>query len=151
MTVKEKILSVVNSLDDDVLDGEPISLADYQGKVLIVDFWGTWCPPCLREIPHFVKLHAAYKDQGLEIVGVNYERGDPDGFAEKIKSAIQQRGITYSCAIGDRPTREQVPNLNAFPTTLFIDPSGTVRLKVVGYHDYEFLETIVKELLSETS
>ena len=131
------------------LDGETVSLKDFAGKILIVDFWGTWCPPCRMEIPHFVELHKKYREAGLEIVGLNYERVPEDKVNETIGSFVKENDITYKCLIGDDKTSGQVPNLRGYPTTLFIDRSGKVRLMVAGYHSQYDLEGIVTTLLSE--
>ncbi|MHC4586004.1 MAG: peroxiredoxin family protein, partial [Planctomycetota bacterium] len=56
------------------LNGKNVSLADFQGKVLILDFWATWCPPCVKEIPHFIELYEQYKDKGFEIVGISLDQ-----------------------------------------------------------------------------
>jgi len=132
----------------DVEDKER-KLADYKGKVLIVDIWGTWCPPCRMEIPHFVELHKRYKDAGLEIVGVNYEEGEAAEVKALIKKFMEENGMTYTCVVGDDATRERVPNFEGFPTTLFIDRTGKVRLKEVGYKPLASLEAIVVKLLDE--
>lgn len=131
------------------LDGQDVSLGDYAGKVLIVDIWGTWCPPCRQEIPHFVMLHETYRDRGLDIVGLNYERGDPGESVPKIRSFVEKQRLPYQCLIGDRETQMQVPDFSGFPTTLFLDRSGKVRLSVVGYHSYFDLEAIVLTLLDD--
>lgn len=129
--------------------GQTVKLADFKGKVLIVDFWGTWCPPCRQEIPHFVELLKNHRGAGLEIVGINYERGDPAEFNELINTFAKENSVTYPCLLGDKATQNRVPNLEGFPTTLFIDRSGKVRLQIVGYHPYDHLEIIVQTLLSE--
>lgn len=132
------------------IDGKEISSASYKGKVLIADFWGTWCPPCRAEIPHFVKLKKLYAKKGLEIVGLNYERGgDDEAKINKIKKFAQEFGINYPCVLGDDATRAQVPNFRGYPTTVFIDRRGEVRLTLVGLQSYEKLEAIVKTLLAE--
>ena len=115
---------------------------------MIVDIWGTWCPPCREEIPHFIKLKDAYADD-LAIVGINYEDGEGDEVVERIRQFATERGMNYPCVIGDQATQDQVPNLQGFPTTLFLDREGKVRLKVVGYHPYEKLEAYINVLLSE--
>ncbi|HJN12797.1 MAG: redoxin domain-containing protein [Pirellulaceae bacterium] len=130
-------------------DGRSIKLADFKGKVLIVDFWGTWCPPCRQEIPHFVKLLNNHRSAGLEIVGINYERGDAAQFNDMINKFAEEYGINYPCLLGDDVTLGRVPNLEGFPTSLFIDPSGKVRLQIVGYHPYDHLEAVVQALLAE--
>jgi thiol-disulfide isomerase/thioredoxin len=128
------------------LDDKPIKLADYQGQVVIVDIWGTWCPPCRMEVPHFIALRDKYHEQGLEVIGLNYEDTKAD-----IEEFVAQVPINYPLALGDEPTKNMVPDFEGFPTTLFLDRTGTVRLKVVGYHEYIDLEGIVLTLLSEAA
>ena len=132
------------------LDDKKMSLDDLKGKVVIVDFWGTWCPPCRKEIPHFVDLHKEYKGKGLEIVGLNYnEEGTPDEVKKTIKTFLDKNNVPYRCFVGDEKTQMLVPDFEGYPTTLFIDRAGKVRLKVVGYQEKEVLEEIVKTLLDE--
>src|SRR5262249_59973090 len=83
------------------LDGKKVSLADYKGKVVIVDLWGTWCPPCREEIPHFVDLYRKYHASGLEIVGINYEMVAGDEAREKVRKYVKENDIPYPCLIGD--------------------------------------------------
>jgi thiol-disulfide isomerase/thioredoxin len=131
------------------INDKPVKLADFKGKVLIVDFWGTWCPPCRMEIPHFVELKNKHGKEGLEIVGLNYERVDAAVVKDTIKKFAAENSMNYQCAVGDQATQQKVPKLEGFPTTLFIDRSGKVRLKVVGYHELAKLEAIVSLLLAE--
>lgn len=133
------------------VEGKERKLADYKGKVLIVDIWGTWCPPCRMEIPHFIDLLAKYKEKGLEIVGVNYEDGSPEEIREVVKKFIAENKMTYTCVIGDDATRGQVPNFEGFPTTLFIDRTGKVRFKEVGYRPLVALDAVVSTLLAESA
>ena len=131
------------------IDSKPLNLEDHQGKVVIVDFWGTWCPPCRAEIPSFIKLQNEFGEQGFQMIGLNYEGGTPASDTEKVRRYVSSEGINYPCAIGDDSTQEQVPNFNAYPTTLFIDKTGKVRHRLVGLHSYADLAAIVKKLLSE--
>ena len=133
------------------LDGNLIRLADLKGKVVLVDIWGTWCPPCRMEIPHFVELHNKYKEKGFEIIGINYENGDPSQAVALIKQFMNENNMPYTCVIGDDETRKKVRNFQGFPTTIFIDRTGTVRLKEVGYKPLIVLEAIVSTLLDEPS
>ena len=129
------------------LAGKPVSLSSFQGQVVIVDVWGTWCPPCRAEVPHFVELQKNYGKKGLQIVGINYERSaDP---IPGIKSFAKEHGINYPLVIGDEATQNKIPQFQAFPTTLFIDRKGEVRLVAVGARPHEYLEAVVKKLLSE--
>lgn len=131
------------------VDGNSVKLADYKGKVLIVDIWGTWCPPCKKEIPHFLDLKKKYQEMGLEIVGINYENGSDEENIAVIKDFIAKNGITYPCVLGDPATRGQVPNFEGFPTTLFLDRTGQVRMSEVGYRPLEILESVVTKLINE--
>jgi hypothetical protein len=83
------------------------------------------------------------------VVGINYEGGTPEEDRQTIKQFATENNMNYACVIGDDATSQQVPNLEGYPTTLFIDRSGVVRLKVVGYHPLATLEAIVSELLAE--
>jgi thiol-disulfide isomerase/thioredoxin len=131
------------------LNDKDVSLSDLKGKVTIVDVWGTWCPPCLKEIPHFIGLYKKYHDRGLEIVGINYERADKAGVQDAIKAFVEENKIPYPCVIGDDETQGQIPDFEGFPTTLFLDRAGKVRLKVVGYRTMADLDAIVSILLEE--
>lgn len=131
-------------------NGAPIKLADFQGKVCIVDIWGTWCPPCRAEIPSFVALQEKFGDQGFQIIGLNQESGADDAAKNAlINSFIAENKMNYPCALITDDVMGQVPDFQGFPTTLFIDRTGKVRLKAVGLHDYGYLEAIVEALLKE--
>ena len=151
----ERELADFESFDFDFalpsVDGETISLADYKGQVVIADIWGTWCPPCREEIPSFVSLQETYGDKGLQIIGLNYEHGDDEEkIIAKIKDFMAENNMNYPCVIGDDETRGQVENFQGFPTTIFIDKSGKVRLTLVGLHSKMKLESVVTTLLDET-
>jgi len=107
------------------IDGDIISKADFQGQVLIVDIWGTWCPPCRKEIPHFIQLRNTYGQEELAIVGLNYER------------------------VNEAQAAKQIPNFQGFPTTFFIDKQGEIRLTLVGLQPYKRLEAAAQILLQE--
>jgi thiol-disulfide isomerase/thioredoxin len=129
------------------LDGKTVRLADFKGSVVIVDFWGTWCPPCRQEIPHFVQLRNEYSTADLQIVGINYERVPNDQVQATIRQGIADLSINYPCVIGDDATQTRVPEFNAFPTTLFIDRTGKVRKKMVGFspaHVQEIRDLVAK-------
>ena len=129
-------------------EGEERSLGDYEGKVVVADFWGTWCPPCRDEIPAFVALQEDYGDDGLQILGLNYR---PDGGpedADTIADFVQEYGMNYPTGNGPEEAQGMV-SLRSFPTTVFVGRDGTVRVKVVGSHPKAYLETLVKELLAE--
>ncbi|WP_406696056.1 redoxin domain-containing protein [Singulisphaera sp. Ch08] len=137
------------------LEGKTVSSADFRGKVLVVDFWGTWCPPCRREIPHFIDLQKTYQDKGVQVVGINYEQVPPEKVNETISAFVKENKIPYPCLIGDDKTQERAGGIEGFPTTFFIDRTGKVRAKLAGLFDMEDsisrlgMEEIVKTLLAE--
>jgi thiol-disulfide isomerase/thioredoxin len=134
------------------VDGGTVSKADFAGQVLVVDIWGTWCPPCRREVPHFVELQEELGDQGLQIVGINYEDADTlEGTIAKINEFTSDVPVNYPLLIGDEETRAQVPNFTGFPTTLFIDRTGRVRMTVVGAKPKAELRSYIEPLLAETA
>ncbi|MFH5804529.1 TlpA family protein disulfide reductase [Alienimonas sp. DA493] len=131
-------------------EGQEHSLDEYKGQVVIVDFWGTWCPPCRAEIPSFIKLQKAYGKDGLQILGLNYERGDDEEEnLQLVEAFVEEMDLNYPTGLGSEETQEMVPDLRGFPTTVFVGRDGKVKAKVVGLHDYMFLEALVTELLAE--
>ena len=73
------------------INGNQVSLSDFEGKVVILDFWATWCPPCVKEVPHFIELYDEYKEQGFEMLGISLDAGganDVKPFVEKMKDDI---------------------------------------------------------------
>ena len=134
------------------VSGNRLSKADLAGKVLIVDLWGTWCPPCRDEIPHFVTLNRKYQDQGLAVIGLNSEQTrDKVKAVRLVREFCKSEGVDYPCAVVTEKILDQVPDLQGFPTTLFFDRTGRVRLRAVGYHDISFLQAAVEALLHEQS
>lgn len=138
--------------DVEDINGNKVSKAGLAGKVLIVDIWGTWCPPCKMEIPHFVALDKQFSAKGLQVVGLNSE-GDSEGetAVKEVKRFCKKEGVTYPCALITEDFIERIPDFEGFPTTLFLDRKGKVRLKVTGYHDMPFLQAAVESLLNEKS
>jgi thiol-disulfide isomerase/thioredoxin len=115
------------------MNGSARHLADFRGKYLIIDFWGTWCGPCVGEIPFLKKAYETYRDKGLEILGMDNELPDvtPADFAkglEKVKAFIAERGITWTQAQTEsiKPLYEKRFQIVAWPTVILLDPKGVV-------------------------
>ena len=137
------------SLDD--LDGGRLSNSDYIGKVVVVDLWATWCPPCRKGIPHYMKLQKAYQNQGVEVVGVSMDDPEnPNDVLETVKAFAEKQKFNYAIAMGDTSIAGQLPGKMALPTTVFIDRNGRVRFIARGYHDYAKVEAITKILVNES-
>lgn len=125
------------------LSGKELKLSDYKGRVVVVNFWATWCGPCRAEIPSFVKLRDRYHDEGLEIIGISLDEGDQEavaGFAERFK-------INYPIVMGTMETVEAYGPMNAIPTTFVIDRQGQVRSRHLGMMSFSEVEDAIKTLL----
>jgi thiol-disulfide isomerase/thioredoxin len=133
------------------LDGQTVKLDEVRGKVTIVDVWGTWCPPCRIELPHFVELYGKYHDRGLEIVGLTYEQTTTkEAAVEKVKEFLDKEiKLPYRLVLGDETTMTKMEPFEGFPTTLFLDAKGQVRAKLVGAQPKRTLESLVLALLDE--
>jgi thiol-disulfide isomerase/thioredoxin len=129
------------------LDGKTVTLDDVKGNITIVTFWGTWCAPCRREVPRYAGLLAKYRDQDLSIVGLAYERLADADVGPLLRSFVKEHEIPYKCLVGDDKTRQQVPGFEGYPTTLFLDRTGTVRVKAVGECSSLDLDAILALLL----
>jgi thiol-disulfide isomerase/thioredoxin len=140
------------ALDVADLDGKTISLDDLKGKVAIIDFWGTWCPPCRQEIPVLSGFARKYRDQGLAVVGINCGEGPEDKARPRVLAFLRENKVPYPCAMSDGQIEAQIPNVKqGLPITLFLDRTGKVRLKWVGFDPGEagVMEQVIKALLEE--
>jgi peroxiredoxin len=125
--------------------GEDISLADYQGKPVVLNFWATWCPPCRAEIPHF--QDAAIKYNGLAtIVGV--DQGEP---LSLVTDFAAQFAITYPLLLDPDNDVNRQYRVRALPTTVFIDANGVVREVFTGIINGAVLEDRIERLLQEST
>lgn len=131
------------------LDGDEQSPEKYRGQVVLIDIWGTWCGPCVAEIPAFIKLQKKYGAAGFQILGLAYERGTVQENQERLRAFIDREGINYPCMLGTQAEQDQISDFGAFPTTLFVDRTGRVRLKAVGARSFEHLDALVSLLLEE--
>jgi len=134
------------------LEGRPVSIADLKGKVVLVDFWGTWCGPCLEAIPRLSELYRMRHHRGLEIVGVAYEQVSSESEARTlVKRGVKESGIPYPCLIGNESTLKQVPNFKGFPTSVVLDRSGKVRLLLTENekHSLDLIADTVEILLAD--
>ncbi len=129
-------------------NGKVVSMAEYKGKVLIVDFWGTWCPPCRKELPHLIRLAKTREKDGLAVVGLTYEHAIGETARDVVRNFVRSVEIPYPCLMGDQETMKQVPDFSGFPQTLVIDREGKVRANVTGYQPLGALEALVAPLLA---
>jgi thiol-disulfide isomerase/thioredoxin len=139
---KAKSANLKFSLKD--IEGKDVALSSYKGKVILLDFWATWCAPCKVEIPWFVEFHKKYGPQGFVVIGVSID--DP---VSKLKPFVTQYKMNYPVLIGD--ARDDVKDaygpLVGFPTSVLIARDGTICRTHIGYAPKEQFERDIKALL----
>jgi cytochrome c biogenesis protein CcmG, thiol:disulfide interchange protein DsbE len=116
-----------------LLDGQKTKLADYSGKVLIVDLWATWCGPCKQEIPHLIEIAKEYKDKGVEVIGLTNENPETD--AEWVKQFSEAFNINYPIGWADDEMQSGLTRGRAvIPQTFIIGRDGKVVKHFVGFN-----------------
>jgi len=110
------------------LNGRTIRLSNYKGRVVLINFWATWCAPCRAEIPELIKLQKRYRPKGLRIIGVTY----PPQSLREVKRFRQKMKVNYSLAIGTKETKSLFTKSEALPVTVVIDRDGRVRAVIEG-------------------
>ncbi len=125
------------------LQGRTIRLSDYKGKVVLLNFWATWCPPCRAEMPDLVGMQREYGSRGLQVIGITYppqERGEVRRFIRKLR-------INYPVAFGTKETKALFDQGETLPLTVVIDREGNVRDLIEGILLPEEFEEKIKSLL----
>lgn len=126
------------------LTGQKLDLASYRGKVVLLDFWATWCEPCREEIPHFVELQNQYGPQGLQIIGVSMDDG-PD----PVRDFYQRFRMNYPVAMGGAKMGELYGGVLGLPIAFLIGRDGRIYAKHIGATDLSVFKREIHELLSE--
>jgi thiol-disulfide isomerase/thioredoxin len=125
------------------LSGDKIDLQDYRGKVLLLDFWATWCGPCRIEIPGFVQLQNKYGNQGFAIVGISMDDGP-----EPVRQFYKAFHMNYPVVMGSDKLGELYGGILGLPTSFLIGRDGRIYAKHVGLTDVSVFESEIKELLA---
>lgn len=127
------------------LDGNVVTSDQFKGKVVVVDFWATWCPPCRVEIPGYVELQEKYGDDGFVIVGVSLDQQGPS----VVKAFANANGINYPLVMGDEAVVSAFGGVEGIPTTFLIDRAGKIRDRKVGAEHTAEYEKKVLAVLEE--
>jgi len=109
------------------LDGKEISLSDFKGKVIMLDFWATWCPPCVKAVPELITLHEKYKAEGFEVIGISMDHSVGDA-----RSFVKDKNVPYTVLMSSSKVEKQYGVIN-IPVTFLIDRSGKVVKKHLGF------------------
>ncbi len=125
------------------LAGNQINLKDYRGKVVLLDFWATWCGPCRMEIPEFVELQKKYADQGFAVIGVSM-----DDSPQPVRQFYRQFHMNYPVVMGSDKLGELYGGILGLPTSFVIGRDGRIYAKHVGLTDVSVFESEVRELLA---
>jgi thiol-disulfide isomerase/thioredoxin len=126
------------------LRGKGLSSDELRGKVVLIDFWATWCGPCKKEMPGYQKLLERYGPRGFVVIGFKFDTmadtEDPVKFARRM-------GVRYPLAIAPDELKQEFGGIEGLPTTMLYDRKGILRKKVVGFEYTEAFETVVKQLI----
>lgn len=129
------------------LRGRTVRLSDYKGKVLLINFWATWCKPCLVEMPDLVKLQEEYESHGLQVVGITF----PPMAQKEMKSVAQKLKINYPILFGTDAVSAAYHANSVLPTTIVVDREGKIRARILGILAPEEFDRSVKPLLNSTA
>jgi peroxiredoxin len=124
-------------------DGRTVRLSDYRGKVVLLDFWATWCGPCKIEIPWFMEFERKYKDRGFSVIGISM---DEEGW-EVVKPFVAELGVNYRMVIGNDDLAAEFGGVEALPTTFLIDREGRIADVHVGLASKSSFQNGIEELL----
>lgn len=123
--------------------GKPVRLADYKGKVVLLNFWATWCGPCKFEIPWFIEFQKTYKDRGFTVIGVSL---DEEGW-EVVKPYLEAKQVNYPVVIGSEEVDQKYGGIEALPTSFLLDRDGRIAATHVGLVSKSQYEDDIKKLL----
>ena len=126
-------------------DGKTVRLSDFKGKVVLLDFFATWCPPCRNEIPHFIELQKHFAARGFTMLGIAF---DQQG-AAVVKPFARQAGVNYPLALGDSQVAQAYGGVDALPTTFLIGRDGRILQTYVGYTDKADFEQAIQSALGK--
>ena len=124
-------------------DGNPVNLTDYRGKVVLVNFWATWCGPCEVEIPWFVEFEQKYRDQGFAVLGLSM---DDDGW-KAVRPYIASHKINYRVMIASEVVSQQFGDIDSLPTSFVLDRQGRIATNHVGLVDKRDYQNEILKLL----
>ncbi|HEY4222976.1 MAG TPA: redoxin domain-containing protein [Myxococcota bacterium] len=136
----------LHRLDEFGPSSDKVKLSMFEGKVLVVDFWASWCAPCRRSMPELSKIYADHKDEGLMVLGIDREPENP----KAARKALAEIKPAFDCAIDDRGYGERM-GLTTLPTSYIVDKHGVVRHMHLGYTDSDVVEGEIKALLAEAN
>ena len=128
-------------------DGTMVSFADFQGKIVLVDFWATWCPPCQEEVPGFVDLYNRYQDKGLVIIGISVDEGG----VERVKEFMKEYSVNYPIVMANDEVIRAFGGIRGLPTTFLVNAQGRIVKRYVGFRSMKEFEKDISNFLLTSS
>jgi thiol-disulfide isomerase/thioredoxin len=127
-----------------VIDGTIVDSDEYAGRVRLINFFATWCPPCLEEVPTLVKLEDKFGDKGFSVIGLSV---DEDG-SEIVKQFVDKMKVNYTVLLTDEAIRQAFGGVSGIPSTFLVTQDGIILRKYLGYVDRDILEKDILEILN---
>ncbi len=127
------------------LDGNQVQFSDYSGKIVILNFWASWCVPCRIEIPQLIDLYNRYRDRGVQVLGIAVDPAGP----EALRAFSDELNVNYPMLVGDEKTFYEFGGLVGLPTTFVIDQHGTILSRHMGLVDPSIFEKQILVLLAK--
>ena len=125
------------------VSGRTLRLSDYKGKVVLLNFWATWCPPCRAEMPDLIKMQREYGSKGLQVIGITYS---PEEISE-VRQFVQKLGVNYPIALGTKEIMSLFDETETLPLTIVIDRQGNLHARIEGILLPKEFEQKIKPLL----
>ena len=129
------------------INGRTVRLSDYQGKVVLINFWATWCPPCRAEMPDLVKLQREHRNNGLQVIGITY----PPEQKDRVRRFARSLKVNYPIILGTRQLKARFSSDETLPLTIVIDRDGKVSNIIVGILLREEFDEKIKPLLMKNA
>lgn len=133
------------------LDGNTVESKSFDGKIVVLDFWGSWCGPCRYELPHFQEIYEKYRDEGVIFYGINWERVDRSQRVATAKKYMEENGFDFPVVVDLEDRTPFAFGVTSYPTVFLIDPSGNIKYRNVGFNEAigEILTLQIDSMIAE--